>query len=74
MIAMLCVLARTHNRFDEMNDMEAKTTAKYYASSIQTWLEQKTSIVDSAVVYMESLDVVDEDAVVDYLEALMKAN
>ena len=74
LIAMLCVLSRTRKRFDEMNDIEARTTAQYYASSIQTWLEQKTSLVDSAVVYMESLDVVNEAAVVDYLEALMKAN
>ena len=74
LIAMLCVLTRTHKRFDEMNDMEARTMAEYYASSIQTWLEQKTSLVDSAVVYMESLDVVNEAEVVDYLEALMKAN
>ncbi len=74
LIAMLCVLTRTRKQFDEMNDLEAKITAEYYASSIQTWLEQKTSIVDSAVVYMESLDVVDEAAVVDYLEALMKSN
>ena len=74
LIAMLCVLTRTRNRFDEMNDMEAKATAKYYSSAIQTWLEQKTALVDSAVIYMESLDAVDEEAVVDYLEALMKAN
>ena len=32
LIAMLCVLSRTHKRFDEMNDIEARTTAQYYAS------------------------------------------
>lgn len=74
LIAMLCVLTRTHARFDGMNDTVARITAEYYESSIQTWLERKTAIVDSAVVYMESVDVVDEEAVVDYLEALMKEN
>lgn len=68
LVAMLCVLVRTRNRFDELNDMKAKTTARYYASAIQTWLAEKTAVVDSAVVYMESLDSVNEDAVVDYLE------
>lgn len=74
LIAMLCVLVRTRNRFDELNDMKAKTTARYYASAIQTWLAEKTALVDSAVVYMESLDSVNEDAVVDYLEGLLRAN
>lgn len=74
LIAMLCVLVRTRNRFDELNDMKAKTTARYYASAIQTWLAEKTAVVDSAVVYMESLDSVNEDAVVDYLEGLLRAN
>ncbi len=74
LVAMLCVLVRTRNRFDELNDMKAKTTARYYASAIQTWLAEKTAIVDSAVVYMESLDSVNEDAVVDYLEGLLRAN
>ncbi len=74
LIAMLCVLTRTRKRFDVMNDLEAKTTAEYYASSIQTWLEQKTALVDSAVVYMESLDVIDEEEVVNYLEGLMNEN
>ncbi len=74
LIAMLCVLVRTRNRFDELNDMKAKMTARYYASAIQTWLAEKTAIVDSAVVYMESLDSVNEDAVVDYLEGLLRAN
>ncbi|MDE6883723.1 MAG: methyl-accepting chemotaxis protein, partial [Lachnospiraceae bacterium] len=71
---MLCVLVRTRNRFDELNDAKAKTTARYYASAIQTWLAEKTAVVDSAVVYMESLDTVNEDAVVDYLEGLLRAN
>ena len=74
LVAMLCVLVRTRNRFDELNDMKAKTTARYYASAIQTWLAEKTALVDSAVVYMESLDSVNEDAVVDYLEGLLRAN
>ena len=74
LIAMLCVLVRTRNRFDELNDVKAKTTARYYASAIQTWLAEKTAVVDSAVVYMESLDSVNEDAVVDYLEGLLRAN
>ena len=74
LIAMLCVLVRTRNRFDELNDAKAKTTARYYASAIQTWLAEKTAVVDSAVVYMESLDSVNEDAVVDYLEGLLRAN
>ncbi len=74
LIAMLCVLVRTRNRFDELNDAKAKTTARYYASAIQTWLAEKTAVVDSAVVYMESLDTVNEDAVVDYLEGLLRAN
>ncbi|MCI9013538.1 MAG: methyl-accepting chemotaxis protein [Lachnospiraceae bacterium] len=74
LVAMLCVLVRTRNRFDELNDMKAKTTARYYASAIQTWLAEKTAVVDSAVVYMESLDSVNEDAVVDYLEGLLRAN
>ena len=74
LVAMLCVLVRTRNRFDELNDMKAKTTARYYASAIQTWLAEKTALVDSAVVYMESLDSVNEDAVVDYLEGLRRAN
>lgn len=74
LVAMLCVLVRTRNRFDELNDMKAKTTARYYASEIQTWLAEKTALVDSAVVYMESLDSVNEDAVVDYLEGLLRAN
>lgn len=74
LIAMLCVLVRTRNRFDELNDVKAKTTARYYASAIQTWLAEKTALVDSAVVYMESLDSVNEDAVVDYLEGLLRAN
>lgn len=74
LVAMLCVLVRTRNRFDELNDVKAKTTARYYASAIQTWLAEKTAVVDSAVVYMESLDSVNEDAVVDYLEGLLRAN
>ena len=74
LIAMLCVLVRTRNRFDGLNDVKAKTTARYYASAIQTWLAEKTAVVDSAVVYMESLDSVNEDAVVDYLEGLLRAN
>lgn len=74
LIAMLCVLVRTRNRFDELNDVKAKTMARYYASAIQTWLAEKTAVVDSAVVYMESLDSVNEDAVVDYLEGLLRAN
>ena len=74
LIAMLCVLVRTRNRFDELNDVKAKTTARYYASAIQTWLAEKTAVVDAAVVYMESLDSVNEDAVVDYLEGLLRAN
>ena len=74
LIAMLCVLVRTRNRFDELNDVKAKTTARYYASAIQTWLAEKTAVVNSAVVYMESLDSVNEDAVVDYLEGLLRAN
>lgn len=40
----------------------------------RTWLAEKTAVVDSAVVYMESLDSVNEDAVVDYLEGLLRAN
>ncbi len=74
LMAMLCVLVRTRNRFDELNDAKAKTTARYYASAIQTWLAEKTAVVDSAVVYMETLDSVNEDAVVDYLEGLLRAN
>ena len=54
-----------------MNDMEAKATAKYYSSAIQTWLAEKTAIVDSAVVYMESLDTVNEDAVSAILKRIL---
>ncbi len=74
LIAMMSVLLRTRQRFNGMNDKQVKTTADYYASEIQTWLEQKTSIVDAAVVYMESLETVDQDGVVNYLEALMNSN
>lgn len=74
LIAMLSALTLTRKRFNEMNDVQAKTAADFYASEIETWLERKTSIVDSAVVYMESLDEIDEDAVVDYLEALIQSS
>ena len=73
LIAMLCVLGRTRQSFIAMNDSGAETTAEYYAASIQTWLEQKTAIIDSAVAYMESLNSMDEAAVIDYLEALINA-
>ncbi len=73
LIAMLSVLTLTRKRFNSMNDLQAKTAADFYASEIETWLEQKTSIVDAAVVYMESLEELDEDAVVDYLEGLMRS-
>lgn len=74
LIAMLSALTLTRKRFNAMNDVQAKTAADFYASEIETWLERKTSIVDSAVVYMESLDEIDEDAVVDYLEALIQSS
>lgn len=74
LIAMMSVLLRTRQRFNSLNDNQVRITADYYVSEVQTWLEQKTSIVDSAVVYMESLDTIDQEGVVDYLEALMKAN
>ncbi len=74
LIAMLSALTLTRQRFSSMNDVQAETAANFYASEIETWLEQKTSIVDSAVVYMESLDVLEEEAVIDYLEALMKSS
>ena len=73
LIAMLCVLGRTRQSFIAMNDSGAERTAEYYAASIQTWLEQKTAIIDSAVAYMESLNSMDEAAVIDYLEALINA-
>ncbi|MDE7354089.1 MAG: methyl-accepting chemotaxis protein [Acetatifactor sp.] len=74
LISMLSVLARTRQRFDAMNDIQAKTAAEYYAASIQAWFEKKTAIVDSAVAYMESLEEMDEEAVITYLEALMNGN
>ncbi len=74
LISMLSVLAKTHQRFDTMNDVQAKTAAEYYAASIQAWFEKKTAIVDSAVAYMESLEEMDEEAVITYLEALMNGN
>ena len=73
LIAMLSALTLTRKRFNSMNDLQAKTAADFYASEIETWLEQKTSIVDAAVVYMESLEELDEDAVVDYLEGLLQS-
>ena len=47
LIAMLCVLVRTRNRFDELNDMKAKMTARYYASAPLGKIEaySKSSIV-----------------------------
>lgn len=74
LISMLSVLIRTRQRFDAMNDAQAKTAAEYYAASIQAWFEKKTAIVDSAVTYMESLEELDEEAVITYLEALINAN
>ena len=74
LIAMLSALTLTKKRFNAMNDAQAKTEADFYASEIETWLERKTSIVDSAVVYMESLNAIDENAVTDYLEALMNSS
>ena len=49
LIAMLSALTLTRQRFSSMNDVQAETAANFYASEIETWLEQKTSIVDSAV-------------------------
>lgn len=74
LIAMLSVLTMTRRRFDAMNDMQARTAANFYASEIETWLERKTGSVDAAVAYMESLNEIDSDIVVDYLEMLIKMN
>lgn len=74
LIAMLSVLSMTRKRFNTMNNLQAKTAADFYASEIETWLERKTSIVDSAVVYMESLNEINEDAIINYLEALIQSN
>lgn len=74
LLAMWSVLLRTRVRFNRLNDSQVNVTADYYASSIQTWLEEKTALVDAAVVYMESMKTVDEEAVVDYLEGLIDAN
>lgn len=74
LIAMLSVLTMTRRRFDAMNDSQARTAANFYASEIETWLERKTGSVDAAVAYMESLDEIDSEVVVDYLEMLIKMN
>lgn len=74
LIAMMSVLARTRVRFDTLNDARMEMAAHYYAASIETWLERKTSLVDAAVTYMESLEVLEEEAVITYLEALIHAN
>lgn len=74
LIAMLSVLTMTRRRFDAMNDSQARTAANFYASEIETWLERKTGSVDAAVAYMESIDEIDSEVVVDYLEMLIKMN
>lgn len=74
LIAMVSIFFRTRQRFDKLNDDQVKIKAEYYASTIQTWLERKTSLVDDAVIYMESAETIDEEAVIDYLEALMQAD
>lgn len=72
LLAMLSVLAIIRDRFAVMYDERSGISANYYASEIRGWLEQKTSVVDLAVAYMESAAQPEEDAVVDYLEALIQ--